>query len=96
MAADKSWDGDINKLPKDYLSIVKQMVDKRDIAGVRFGITGKGVHPNYELIYIDGSRQPMSGQNHQKFRDFEEFDVTNITNIFTLDELKAAQFTLPG
>lgn len=85
------WDGNIAKLPKDYLSKVKMMMKSQCAVGVRFGITGKGVHPNYELALAGGTTQPMSGQNHEKFRDYEEFDKTNITQLFNLSDIEAAQ-----
>ena len=85
------WDGNIAKLPKDYLSKVKMMMISQCAAGVRFGITGKGVQPNYELEFAGGVAQPMSGHNHEKYRDFEEFDRTNITRLFSLSDIEAAQ-----
>lgn len=89
MNAEGSWDGDVYKLPKEYIGEVIKRIDKREMLGVKFGITGKGIHPNYQLILIDGSFRPMSGKNHKKFRNASAFNEVNITDIFTIAQLTA-------
>lgn len=89
--SEKRWDGDIAKLPKTYLSEVKKRLESQKAEGVRFGILGKGFHPNYELVFSDGRAQPMLGSNHNKYPQHKKFEEANVTRVFNLDEIKAAQ-----
>lgn len=91
MATAELWDGDIYKLPKDYISAVKQMFESQNAVGVRFGILGKGIVPNYELIFADGKTEPRFGKTGKPFPNTKKFNDGNITRVFTLNELKAAQ-----
>ncbi|WP_139300311.1 hypothetical protein [Nissabacter archeti] len=89
MKVEEQWDGEVRTLPKVYIGTVLGMIDKKEMKGVRFGLTGKGIHPNYQLVYLDDSTQAMSGQNHKKFRSLKEFEDGNISRIYTKDELSA-------
>ncbi|MEQ4532338.1 MAG: hypothetical protein ABN478_13700 [Mixta sp.] len=89
MSVEVQWDGDIHHLPKSYVLDVRNIIDKPEIVGVRFGITGKGIQPNYQIVYIDGSLQTMSGQNHRQFKNVDEFKQGNISPLYTLGELQA-------
>jgi hypothetical protein len=93
MATEELWDGDINKLPKSYISEVKQMFESQGAIGVRFGILGKGIIPNYELVFENGKTEPRLGKGGKLFPNTKKFNDGNITKLFTLDELKAAQLT---
>lgn len=91
MAKEELWDGDIYKLPKDYISEVKQMFESQRAEGVRFGILGKGIVPNYELILPNGKTEPRFGKTGKLYPHTKKFNDGNITRVFTFDELKAAQ-----
>ena len=91
MAIEELWDGDIYKLPKDYISAVKLMFISQNAVGVRFGILGKGIVPNYELILANGQTDPRIGKTGKPFPNTKKFNDGNITRVFTLDEIKAAQ-----
>lgn len=88
--ATELWDGDIYKLPKDYISKVKQMFESQNAIGVRFGILGKGIMPNYELLHSNGQTDPRYATG-KPFPNTKKFNDGNITKIFSLDEIKAAQ-----
>ncbi|WP_262264185.1 hypothetical protein [Pantoea dispersa] len=91
MTKDELWDGDINKLPKDYISAVKQIFESQSALGVRFGILGKGIVPNYELLLANGQTDARYGKTGKQFPNTKKFNDGNITRVFSLDELKAAQ-----
>lgn len=92
MATEDLWDGDINKLPKQYISDVKQMFMSQGAQKVRFGILGKGIAPNYELHFENGKTQARYGSG-KIFPNTEKFIEDHTTKFFTLDELKAAQLS---
>lgn len=93
MATEELWDGDIKKLPKSYISEVKQMLESQGATGVRFGILGKGIIPNYELVFENGKTEARLGKSGKLYPNTKKFNDGNITKVFTLDELKAAQLS---
>lgn len=47
-------------------------------AHVRFGNTGKGHAPNYQIDTVDGGKHCFMGLNHQEASE-EEFDTDNLS-----------------
>lgn len=57
---------------------------------VRFGTTGDGIRPNYQICR---KRVPVaySGLNHEPFPSSEQFDATKLSGEFSLHELPATK-----
>lgn len=83
---DEKWNGDVSLLPESYILRVLPFLFKKETAGIKFGLTGKGIRPNYQIINIDGSVMAMRGDTHTEF-DIDEFDESRISECYTKDDI---------
>lgn len=59
--------------------VLNNMVSKE--SKVRFGITGKGIHPNYQVIDSKGFINTYNGRSHKKHK-VDEFSQKNLSDVF--------------
>lgn len=92
MAEKRPWE-DVTD-PSYFRAVMRNFVamgfgpSKGSEAVVRFGSTGGGVHPNYQIEGRDASVQCFRGSNHKEADDLAEaFIPANISEPFTYDEV---------
>ncbi|ATA24370.1 hypothetical protein BIY26_00250 [Brenneria goodwinii] len=89
---------------KNYLSKVWTTIDENNtnskfskdkyfILGVKFGLTGDGERPNYQLELSNGKSITYRGDNHKPYNKTEFLDG-NISDNISLDILKKYRFTI--
>lgn len=83
---DEKWNGDVSLLPESYIIKILPFLYKKETLGIKFGLTGKGIRPNYQVINIDGSVMAMRGDTHSEF-DIDKFDESRISECYTLDDI---------
>lgn len=63
---------------------------KDGMATVRFGRTGDGVHPNYQIEAGDGEPRCFRGSNHKEADDLvDAFDPDKISEAFSYSHVAA-------
>ena len=55
---------------------------------VRFGTTGKGIYPNYQIISESGEIRTYRGQNHERHEE-PKYDETHITGEYALADVNS-------
>lgn len=78
---------------RDVLNSMRTVVNK-DLRRVRFGLTGDGIAPNYEITVPDGNymensvRFPFNGLTHKAHHQSPEpFEAANLTEKFSWDDV---------
>lgn len=78
---------------RDVLNRMR-MVANKELRRVRFGLTGEGIAPNYEITVPDGNymensvRFPISGLTHNAHHQSPEpFEAANLTEKFSWDDV---------
>ncbi|BCB19208.1 hypothetical protein [Bosea sp. ANAM02] len=78
---------------RDVLNSMRMIADK-NLRRVRFGLTGDGIAPHYEITVPDGDymehsvRFPINGLTHHTHHQSPEpFEVTNLTEKFSWDDV---------
>ncbi|RUQ35594.1 MAG: hypothetical protein EKK71_11860 [Candidatus Competibacteraceae bacterium] len=57
---------------------------------VRFGKTGQGIMPNYQIISPNGVIKTLRGSSHDAFKQVGAFDEKRISRPFLLAEIQHA------
>lgn len=57
---------------------------------VRFGKTGQGIMPNYQVIFPNGVTRTLRGSSHDTFEQTDAFDEERISRPFSLAEIHRA------
>lgn len=81
----------ITNIGTDFAQMVMGNMVKvgRGIA-VRFGTTGRGVYPNYEVRYADGTVRAFRGRTHQLFFGGEgRFSDGHLSREYGFEEIVA-------
>jgi hypothetical protein len=79
---------------RDVLHSMRSNIPKKELRCVRFGLTGDGIAPNYEITFPDGDyekpfRLPISGLTHKTHHQFPaNFEEENLTEKFTWDDVR--------
>lgn len=69
-----------NVLGRIFLNcVLNNMVGEE--SKVRFGITGKGIYPNYQIIDSRGFINTYNGRSHKKHK-IDEFSQKNLSDVF--------------
>jgi hypothetical protein len=76
------------KLGKVFLR--KAMENMRENATVKFGETGKGIRPNYQVTFSDGRIMTLNGASHRDFSRVDEFANGHISQAFTFPDIERA------
>lgn len=78
---------------RDVLGNMRMVTDK-ELRRVRFGLTGEGFAPNYEITVPDGNymettvRFPISGLTHKTHHQAPEpFEAANLTEKFSWEDV---------
>ncbi len=74
----------IHTLGKQFLRKVRENMRGRDGSVVRFGTTGKGEVPNYQITFSEGRIHTRNGRSHDFFKNTEEFDSSHLSESFAL------------
>lgn len=72
-------------------NIVSYRKDKEQNVVVRFGTTGKGVSPHYQIEVMDDTKHCINGLNHQTFVETPEdqFDRNNLSEkVYTYPDVQ--------
>lgn len=85
------WEeGNLPSLGLVFLRSVRGNMRGREDSSVRFGETGTGVVPNYEVRYPNGVVRPIRGSTHESFESAENFDTSNLSKKFVLKDIDDA------
>ncbi len=74
-------------------NVIKNMRGYED-ALVRFGETGRGIQPNYQVTFINGTTITLRGSSHKPFELTDEFDSARISQPFNLAAVTKAYESL--
>lgn len=76
-------------LGKSFLSnVISNM--RFEESRVRFGETGKGTQPNYQITFPNQRVWTIRGSSHETYEDAEKFNSERISNPFSLAAIRAA------
>ena len=79
------------KLPELGLMFLRNTLDKMHPGWtVRFGTTGKGLKPHYQIRNSQGKDLTFNGLSHEKFIDQDVFNDDNLSRGFDYDEITTA------
>lgn len=84
------WNGEnIHILPCDYMSkVIENIRNRHGINSfVKFGLTGKGVEPNYQVIDYKGGVFTYNGRSHDFDINTELYSENNLSRKFSYDDL---------
>jgi hypothetical protein len=85
------WEeSNLSNLGLVFLRHVRENMRGREESIVRFGQTGTGVQPNYEVRYPNGVVRPIRGSTHDGFDGPENFDASNLSREFNLRQIDEA------
>ena len=79
-----------NKLRGDFLTKVIENMRIYPEPMVRFGITGEGIQPNYEII-SESKSYTYLGSNHQPNETIKKYDDDKLSESFSLKILSELQ-----
>lgn len=72
---------------RDVMRNMKEVTGQRHTATVRFGITGDGISPHYEITAGEGLDKPLvfsfDGKSHKRFHSLMPFDEARLTESYT-------------
>lgn len=80
----------ISQLGKTYLRTVLEHMRGREESTVRFGRTGQGIAPNYEVTLPNGTTLTYLGLSHNRSDQIDSFDSANTSRPFTVEEVTSA------
>ncbi len=71
---------------------LRKVLDNMRLDGstVRFGETGQGIAPNYQITFSNGLVRVRDGKSHGDFKRVNEFNLNNLSKIFTYADIKKA------
>ena len=89
--ANLCWtDDNLHTLGKVFLWKVLDNLRDNEGTTVRFGQTGEGIKPNYEITFANGRVWVLNGASHDTFPDTSTFDPQRVSTPFTRDQVKQA------
>lgn len=81
----------LRKLPVSYLLDVKKNMQSggtnTKLTTIRFGETGSGCRPNYEIKFSNGNSVAYNSSNHQHDSKVKVFKAKNVSREFSLLEI---------
>ena len=84
------WDGNVTKLDRLFLRNVLDNMRWNEAATVRFGLTGQGIKPNYQVTFPGYKPRTFMGLSHGKFIRADEFDQNRISDDIPYRDVLAA------
>jgi hypothetical protein len=82
-----TWGTSIETL--GFLFLQKVLSNMATDSSVRFGQTGKGIRPNYQVTYANGEIAVFRG-THETFQDIDKFNRDNISIAFSYEDVLLA------
>jgi hypothetical protein len=81
---------DFHAVKLDYVSEVLKNLSKTGdpLAEVRFGTSGEGVQPNYEIKTTSGQAIAYRGNTHKASEEHDQWDDDNLTEPFSREEIQ--------
>ncbi len=64
---------------------------RHDDTKVRFGLTGNGSNPNYEVEFPNGRKLAYSGLSHEQSTRTDTFDESNLSHKFSRQQIAEAR-----
>lgn len=80
----------LTSLGSFFLRNVRDHMRGDEGATVRFGVTGIGVQPNYQITFSNGVVRTIRGSSHEAFNQADEFQEDRISDPFTLAAIQRA------
>ncbi|MFB2733757.1 hypothetical protein [Shewanella mangrovisoli] len=85
------WNEDsLPTLGRVFLRHVIGHMRGRSESTVRFGVTGQGIMPNYQVTFPNGVTRTLRGSSHDAFEQADAFDEERISRPFFLAEIQSA------
>ena len=85
-----TWSIDsVSNIGRVYLRNVLGNMRRIEGSYVQFGLLGKGITPNYQVTFPNGTVRCLRGMNH-KVAELEDFNSMNISQEFTLKDIELA------
>ncbi len=81
-------------LTRKFLRNVHEKM-RHDDSTVRFGLTGNGSNPNYEVEFPNGRKLAYSGLSHEQDTRTDKFDGSNLSNEFSRQQIAEARAKAP-
>ena len=84
-------DWTLDSLPSLGRTFLRHVIDHmrgRDESTVRFGVTGQGISPNYQVKFPNGVIRTIRGSSHDAFEQADEFEAGKISREFSLAEMQ--------
>lgn len=63
---------------------------RKDTSIVRFGETGTGIQPNYQVTFENGQTMTRRGSSHERYESADEFNDKKISQHFTYEQIDSA------
>ena len=79
----------ISELGMKFLKSVLDNMNTEDTK-IRFGTTGQGIKPNYQVSYPEKEPITFSGRNHEKFSGSDRFEENNLSESFPYSTIQEA------
>jgi len=81
-----------NDLPKLGLIFLRTVLEnmRGEGATVRFGNTGQGIKPNYQISFSNNRSISFSGLSHEKFNGSDSFEEKNLSESFPYSAIHKA------
>ena len=83
-------DDNLPELGRTFLRNVLQNMRNYEGTTVKFGITGKGIKPNYQVTYPNGVKRNINGASHDEDKRTDEYDKEKISKEFSLAQIQKA------
>lgn len=80
----------LHTLGRIFLRNVMNNMRGKEDSIVRFGETGLGIQPNYQVIFPNGVKRTLRGSSHDAYEQTDEFDPEKISQPFNLAAIKKA------
>lgn len=82
-------ENNISLLGKSFLSnVISNM--RNDDSVVKFGETGNGIQPNYQITFPNKRVWTLRGSSHETYESKENFNTEKISQAFSLAEIRSA------
>lgn len=79
----------LSLLGKNFLSnVINNMRFEGSV--VRFGETGTGTRPNYQITFPNGRIWTIRGSSHETYEDTDKFNIEKISDPFSFAVIRAA------
>ena len=60
----------------------------REESTVRFGITGEGISPNYQVTFPNSLVRAIRGSSHEAYEQTDEFEDGRLSEVFSLTDMQ--------